>query len=352
MPRYTASVVGCGSGGRLSLDAYSASARFDLVAACDLKPEVLDEIRKRYPGIRTFASHGEMFRECQTDVVSVSTFPPSHRDITFEALKLPLRGILVEKPLADTAAAGRQILDAVRQRRIPMVVPHGWLARDIAQEIRRLIRAGEIGLLVLMEVECRKWDIINAGIHWVHFFLSVIDREPVDFVMAAADSTTRTYRDGMQVETAAVTYVQMKSGARMVMQTGDDTTTPRGETFFRFFGDRGRIEWCLQESSFSMLNPESPRGTAITVEVRDPRKPHQRYLDHLAEQIDSRKFDFEIPELSLTALEICEAAYVSAANRCRVVFPFESFVVPPASDWAPGKPYSGSGGGRDGRKLP
>ena len=59
MRRYTASVVGCGSGGKLSLDAYSAYDRFDLVAACDLKPEVLEGIRERYPSLRTFPLKGE-----------------------------------------------------------------------------------------------------------------------------------------------------------------------------------------------------------------------------------------------------------------------------------------------------
>ncbi len=351
--RYTASVVGCGAGGRLSLDAYAASPRFALVAACDLKPEALEAVREKHAGIRTFPSHREMFAACPTDVVSVSTFPPSHREVTLDALarrprgghELPLRGILVEKPLADTAAAGREILQAVRQRGIPVVVPHSWLARDISQEIKGRIRGGEIGRLLMMEVQCRRWDIINAGIHWVHFFLSVIEREPVDSVMAAVDATTRTWRDGMQVETSAVTYVQMKSGVRMVMQTGDDTATARGETVFRFYGDGGMIEWCLQESSYSV------RGQSVAATQRDPRKPHQRYLDHLAEQIDSGRFDFEIPDLSLTALEICEAAYLSAAHGCRVAFPLESFRVPPRSDWSPGRPYSGSGGGRDGRTL-
>jgi predicted dehydrogenase len=353
MKRYSASVVGCGAGGNLSLAAYAASPRFELVAACDLKPEALAAVREKHPGIRTFASHREMFASCPTEVVSVSTFPPSHREVTLDALghrprgglALPLRGILVEKPLADTAAAGREILRAIRVRGIPVVVPHSWLARDISQEIRARIRGGEIGRLLMMEVQCRRWDIINAGIHWIHFFLSVIEREPVDSVMAAVDATTRTYRDGMQVETSAVTYVEMKSGVRMVMQTGDDTATARGETIFRFYGSGGMIEWCLQEASYLL------GGKSVPVTPRDPRKPHQRYLDHLAEQIDSGRFEFEIPDLSLTALEICEAAYVSAACRCRVVFPLESFRAPPPWDWAPGKPYSGAGGGRDGRAL-
>ena len=350
--KYSASVVGCGSGGKLSLAGYAASDRFELKAACDLRREALDEIEKLYPGIETFTSHRGMFARCPTDVVSVSTFPPSHCDITLEALELPLKGILVEKPLGDTAKAGAEILEAIRGRRLPVVVPHSWLARDLSQELKNLLLGGEIGRLHLREVQNALWDIMNAGIHWVHFFLSCIPPDEVDLVMASCDSSTRTYRDGLQVETMGVTYAQMKSGTRLVMQTGDDTRISRGTGLFRFYAERGTIEWFLGESFYTIGNESAPAGRRVEVPVRDPRRPHQRYLDSLADQIDTGEFDYSIPDLSLMALRICEAAYVSANHRCRVVFPLESFTIPPDTGWLPGTPYGGSGGGRDGRKLP
>lgn len=351
MKTYTAAVVGCGSGGGLSLAAYAASDRYELVAACDRDPQVLEGVSQQYPGIRTFTDHHAMLAESPTDVVSVSTFPPSHETIAMDALALPVTGILVEKPLADTAAAGRRILDAAKSRRLPLVVPHSWLARDIAQEIKGRLLNGDIGRLLLMEVQCTKWDILSAGIHWVHFFLSVIPPDDVALVMASADRSTRTYRDGVQVETMGVTYVQMQGGTRMVMQTGDDTEVDRGETLFRFFGEAGALEWCLQEKAYAVRNAEHPSGKTVEVGIRDQRRPHQRYLDALAEQIDRKAPDYTIPNASLTALEICEAAYVSANNRCRVTFPFQAFTVPPDTGWEPGAPYGGEGGGRDGRKL-
>ena len=74
----------------------------------------------------------------------------------------------------------------------------------------------------MVEIQCSGWDIINAGIHWLDFFVTLdACPEPVSYVMAACDASTRTYRDGMQVETLAVTYAQTESGVRAVMQTGD-----------------------------------------------------------------------------------------------------------------------------------
>jgi len=352
MTRYTASVVGGGSGGKLSLTGLAASPRFQVAAAADLRPEVCEELKKSYPGLRTFASHQEMFRACPTDVVCVSTFPPSHKQVTLDALELPLKGILVEKPLGDTAAAGRDILKTVRARKLPMAVPHGLLVASHSQEILKRVRRGDIGRLLLVEIENDKWDIINAGIHWLNFFVMLTGGEPIDYVMALCDGSTRTYRDGMQVETAAVTYVQTRSGVRCVLNSGDEIKiVPAGKgTLFRLIGTAGMLEFWGWESAYRLLNAEQPAGQLFEI-PRAARTFHQCHLDNLAEQMDRGQADYTVAESSLAALEICEAAYLSSAHRCKVSFPFESFTPPSPNDWRPGQPYSGSGGGRDGRKL-
>jgi len=348
----TAAVVGGGMGGKLSLTALSDSPYFDLIAAADLKPEVCDELRERFPGLRTFTSHEEMFAACPTDVVCVSTFPPSHEAVTLAALELPLKGILVEKPLGHTVASGRRILEAIRQRGIPMAVPHNLLVRKAPLEIIARVQGGEIGDLKLVEIQCRRWDIINAGIHWLDFFVTLTGNEPLDYVMALCESSTCTYRDGMQVETTGVTYAQTASGVRVVMNTGDDVLINRpGKDFlFRLVGTAGSIEFWGWDPSYILVNAECPTGQLFT-----PPEPsetgHQRHLDRLARQVSAGETDYRVPEGSLLALEIVEGAYVSSRHRCKVTFPVDMFVPPISPDWDPGKPYAGTGGGRDGRKL-
>ncbi len=349
--RYTASVVGGGSGGRLSLAGLAASSRFKLVAATDLRADVRAELAERYPGIRLFATHEEMFAASPTDVICVSTWPPSHREIVLDALRLAPQGILCEKPLGDTAAAGAEILRAIKAAGLPVVVPHGLMQNRHAQEIIARVRGGEIGELDLVEIECHRWDIINAGIHWLNFFVNLVPDDPMDWVMAIAEASTKTYRDGMEVETNAITYVQTKKGVRAVMHTGDDVLIRRpGKGFvFRLVGTRGLIEFYAWESCYRLLNAAHPEGWLYEV-PRYAESAHQRYLESLAEQIDTGRRDYAIPESSLVALELCEGAYLSSAHRCKVTLPLAEFVVPTEPDWRPGKPYRGQGG-RDGRKL-
>lgn len=353
MGRYTASVVGGGVGGRLSMDALRFSDRYDLLAVADTNQAARDALAQEYPGIQLFDSYEAMFADCPTDVVCVSTWAPSHRAITEAALQLPLKGILVEKPLAETTAAGAAILDEIRAKVIPLAVPHGLLVASHATEIRQRVKAGEIGELALIEIECNGWDIINAGIHWLNYAYVLNGGEPAQYVLAACDTSTRTYRDGVQVETIAVTYVQARNGVRIAMNTGDYIKTTRAgkDTVYRVVGTKGMIEFWAWESAYYLLNSAHPEGLLVEV-APGPKSGHQRHLDALAEQMDGGSVDYAIGESSLAALEMCEAAYLACKHRCKVDLPLASFTQPPASDWEPGKPYSGTGGGRDGRNLP
>lgn len=350
----TASVVGGGVGGRLSLKALAASDRYRLVAATDLRPEVLIGLERDYPGLRTFTDHREMFAACPTDVVCVSTYAPTHEQITLDALALSPRGLLVEKPLGHTAASGHRIVEAVRQTGAPMAVPHGLLAKRTPLEVIERVRSGEIGELTLIEIQCTGWDIINAGIHWLDFAVTVLRDDPIASVLALCDTSTRTYRDGMQVETVAVTSVQTQSGVRIVMHTGDHVhiSRPAKATFFRLVGTAGQIEFWGWENGYRIQNATHPAGATI-IPDEFPVIGHQRHLEHLADMVASGVYDYGIPEGSLLALEVCEAAYLSSRHRCQVMFPLARFSppVPTDTDWEPGQPYAGAGGGRDGRML-
>jgi predicted dehydrogenase len=358
MTKLTASVVGGGTGGKLSLAALRASDRFELVAVADINPEVNASLAQQYPGLDTFASHQAMFENCPTDVVCVSTYPPSHEPITLDALDrataggAALKGILVEKPLGHTAASGRRVLEAVRAAGLPMAVPHGLLVRATPLAILDRVHRGEIGDLKLVEIQNTGWDILNAGIHWLDFFVVLTGCEEMAYVMAVCESSTRTYRDGMQVETTAVTYAQTASGIRAVMNTGDEVLVNReGKgTLFRLVGTAGQIEFWGWENAYHLLNAEHPHGRTFAPDPL-PGTAHQRHLEGMAAMIVGGEVDYTIPESSLLALEICEGAYISSRHRCKVTFPVDRFIPPAPVDWDPGQPYSGQGGGRDGRKL-
>jgi predicted dehydrogenase len=293
-----------------------------------------------------------MFRERPTDVVCVSTWPPSHLEVSRAALALPLKGILVEKPLGDTWAAGRGVLDAVRAKGVPMAVPHGLRFLPHSRRIVERVRDGEIGQVRVVMITCAKWDILNAGIHWLNYALWLTEGDPPARVTGTCDARTRTYRDALQVETAAATVVETAGGARIVMQTGDETASPvpgKG-TVFQVFGTKGSIEFYAWEPRYRVFSAREPAGREIGL-GRPAVSHHQMALESLADAMDAGRVDLSAGEASLAALELCEAAYVSSRHRCEVRLPLSTFAPPDPVEWDPGRPYGGTGGGRDGRKV-
>lgn len=349
----TATVVGAGAGGTLSIDALLASDDFTLIGVADMSEAARERISEKTGGtVATFASAEEMFAAAPSDVVCISTYAPTHLPLTKAAVAIPgIRGLLVEKPLGDTTAAGTEILETIKAHGLPVVVPHGLMAQAAAQEIISHVTEGAIGPLRVVEMECTTWDIINAGIHWLQFFLSLVDGSPVEFVLAAADRSTRTFRDGMQVETDAITLGRTASGVRVLMHTGDHVPMSRTDTvcLFRIIGDNGFIEFGAYEGYYTLVTAGNDR---VRVDVEPfAVSGHQRHLEFLASQVRSGERDYSIPDTSLQALEVVEAAYQSARTGATVVLPLDGEQPADGGDWDPGRPYSGTGGGRNGREL-
>lgn len=266
-----------------------ASARFELVAASDTSPKALAEAENEYAGINCFFTYEAMLRVRPTDLVCISTYVPSHTAILRAALEAGrLRGLLLEKPVADTTSRAQEALRLIESAGIPTVVPHGLLVAAHSKEVLRRVGGGDIGRLELAGIRCDKWDIIYAGIHWFNFFVTL---------------------------------------------TG------------------GTLEFYGWDSEYRIANRESPDGLHVAV-PRYERTNHQIHLENLAGMMDSGSADCSVLRSGVNAVEICEAAYLSNRERCNVTLPLDRFRPKRFGGWDPGIPYDGKGGGRDGRSLP
>jgi predicted dehydrogenase len=155
----------------------------------------------------------------------------------------------------------------------------------------------------------------------------------------------------MQVETEAITLARTASGVRVLLNTGDHVPMSRDDTvcLMRIVGSRGIIEYGAFEDDYVIVSPthDRERVTVAPFEVSG----HQRHLEHLADQIENGTRDYRVPESSLQALEIVEAAYLSKRLGTAIRLPVAGPQADPGADWDPGRPYSGVGGGRNGREL-
>ena len=129
--------------------AYAAVADVEVVAGCDLKPDLceafLNAWRPVWPNLHTYADYREMLEHERLDVLSVVTPDHLHTPIVLDGVAAGVKAIFGEKPLATSLAYADAILAAVSAHGVVMNVNHTrrWLPSYVAA--RELIRAGKIG---------------------------------------------------------------------------------------------------------------------------------------------------------------------------------------------------------------
>ncbi len=92
-----------------------------------------------------------MVQEQQPDVVIVAGPDFTHSDYAVMALQLDL-DVIVEKPLAHSAAAARRILDAERDSLGTVTVAHNARYEPAMMRLRELVSSGTIGRVVAIDV--------------------------------------------------------------------------------------------------------------------------------------------------------------------------------------------------------
>ena len=115
-----AGVIGAGVFGGHHARKYAASPRVQLAGVFDVDAARAEKLADDL-GTRAFADMSELIAAC--DAVTVASPAMAHYDGVKAALSAG-RHVLVEKPLADTAARGRELIDIARANDLVLQVGH------------------------------------------------------------------------------------------------------------------------------------------------------------------------------------------------------------------------------------
>ncbi len=129
-----------------------------LAAVADRRPERREAVGARHPGVRLFDDPAELLARPDLDAVVVATPVATHYELGLAALKAG-KDVLIEKPLAATAAEAEMLVAAAERERRVLMVDHTYVYAGAVRKIADLITAGELG-------EIRYYDSlrINLGL--------------------------------------------------------------------------------------------------------------------------------------------------------------------------------------------
>ncbi len=126
---------------------------------CDLRPDALEAITRRYPAVRTTTSYDEVLEDSRVGAVAIATPVSSHFELAARALEAG-KHVFVEKPLTASSDEALELIELADERGLVLMPGHTFLYSPPVNRIRSMIQAGELGEIYFIST-----SRVNLGLH-------------------------------------------------------------------------------------------------------------------------------------------------------------------------------------------
>ena len=162
--RIRVAVIGCGSVSNMYLPHLSKSPYVELISACDIKPERAAAQAKKYNIPNQYAHIDQLLAGAPFDMMVNLTNMQEHGRLNKQAL-MAGKHVWSEKPMANTYAEGKALLDLARQKKLRI-----WGAPAVVNSpqfayMSRSIQEGKLGKIAAAHAHYG-----HTGPSWSAFF--------------------------------------------------------------------------------------------------------------------------------------------------------------------------------------
>ena len=135
-------IVGAGYWGENLVRVFHQLGVLDRI--CDARPDRLQQLAQKYPGLRTETALDPVLNDPGIDGVAIATPADTHYQIAKAALEAG-KDVFVEKPLALRCAQAERLIDTAELRRRILMVGHLLEFHPAIVRLQELVEAGELG---------------------------------------------------------------------------------------------------------------------------------------------------------------------------------------------------------------
>jgi predicted dehydrogenase len=300
---------------------------FEFAGLCELDPARAAAFSARVPGAPVFSDVAEIVEDPTVDAVIVATPPRTHHAIVSQALEGG-KHVLVEKPLAKTAAEARDLIETGARQDVVLMPGHTFLYSPPVNKIKQLMDAGALGEVYFVtssRLNLGKYQsdgvVCDLAPHDLSILMHWLD-EPVVQVSASARSVfqsdvpetafiTLTFESGtaanIQISWLAPRKVRQMVvvGSKRMIQY-DDTASDEPIRIY----DRGMDFSAGAPSSFGEYQLTYRSGDVVIPRV-DPLEPLNLELADFARAITTGSEPRSNAQLGLEIVKVIEAAEMS-----------------------------------------
>ncbi|HEY3116105.1 MAG TPA: Gfo/Idh/MocA family oxidoreductase [Chloroflexota bacterium] len=194
--------------------AYQRCSRTRLVAAADPNPERLTAFGERRSVDHLYADYREMLDREALDIVSICVPTRSHVRVALDVAERPVKGIYLEKPIAQSLGEADQMIAAFQSRGIKVAVNHLRTWDPTYGAVRRLIAGSAIGSIHTLVAHLREGALFG-GTHMYDLVRSLLGAEP-EWVFGELEPGTGMFDPG------ARGIIGFPGGTRVYVNCVDD----------------------------------------------------------------------------------------------------------------------------------
>ena len=186
-------VVGLGQMGGSHARGYREIAGWNIAGIVARDQRRHDSIRAQFPGTAVYSIFEQALAELKPDAVSINTYPDSHAEYALRAIAAGAH-VFVEKPLADTVEAAKEVVAAAQKANRKLVVGYilnhhpSWI--KFVELVEGLGRPLVMRMNLLQQSSGGAWEvhkkmlnaglqpIVDCGIHYVDVMCQMVGRRP------------------------------------------------------------------------------------------------------------------------------------------------------------------------------
>ncbi|MCK5451448.1 MAG: Gfo/Idh/MocA family oxidoreductase [Candidatus Omnitrophica bacterium] len=176
MRKYRAAIVGCGRIGSLfnkdklregivtHAAAYKDNPDVELVAACDIDEERLEDFGALWEVDSLYMNFEEMLRNEEIDILSICTWGSTHFELVSKAAEFGIKAIFCEKPISNNLSEADEMVELCERKGIVLAVNHSRRWDAFEREIKDYMLSGKLGHIRNVSAYYTA-GIMNTGTH-------------------------------------------------------------------------------------------------------------------------------------------------------------------------------------------
>lgn len=339
----TVAIAGLGYFSQFHLSAWDADPRTQIVALCDPDPARVTAASARAvaPGFDDVAT---MLREADPDILDIIAPPPAHADLIRAALKRG-RMIVCQKPFCTSIAEAEAVAAEAEAAGAHLVIHENFRFQPWYRRMRAMLHGGTLGAVYQARFALRPGDgrgpqaymdrqpgfqtmprflVQETAVHFIDTFRwlfgdithvyaelrqinPAIAGEDAGFLTMTHASGVRSVFDGNRLLDHAAENQRLTMGEMEIESEGGVMRlNGHGQIGLRAFG--GQTTTPIEQTE--LVYPKTFGGGCVANLIT-------HVIDHLTQgtELENRAADY------LHVMDVCEAAYASAASGQRCAIP-------------------------------